>query len=98
MDRVRKLSPPRVLHKIEHSRAMEITDRKREILQRLADGETPMRIAETLGIKLRTVKSHLRQSQEILSARTRAQMVARALAFGYIHLSTEVRWETDTTA
>ena len=66
-----------------------LTDRKIQILQMMADGLTPKEIASRLGIMQRTVKKHLVGSQEILGSASRAQMIARAVALGYVHVAIE---------
>ena len=66
-----------------------LTDRNVEILQMMADGYTPQEIALRLGIMLRTVRKHLVRSQSALGAASKAQMIARAVALGYVHVAIE---------
>ncbi len=56
-----------------------LTRRERELLEGLAAGRTNARIATELGVSVNTVKFHLKNLYEKLSARNRAEAVAMAL-------------------
>jgi DNA-binding CsgD family transcriptional regulator/RimJ/RimL family protein N-acetyltransferase len=59
-----------------------LTPREREVLERLALGETNHEIAYQLGISVNTVKNHVRSILEKLSARSRAEAVVTSLQRG----------------
>jgi DNA-binding CsgD family transcriptional regulator len=61
-----------------------LTPREREITQLLALGLTGEQIARNLKISPETARTHIRNAMEHLDARTRAQLVARAIAAGII--------------
>jgi DNA-binding CsgD family transcriptional regulator len=58
----------------------ELTPREREILTLVALGNTSVEIAEHLVISKETVRTHVRNSMAKTGAKTRAQLVALALA------------------
>ena len=64
-----------VLHMREGERAL--TPREREVLDLVAQGLTTPRIANELGIRPSTVRTHVEHAREKLGARTRAEAVAR---------------------
>ncbi len=64
--------------------AGELTRREREVVSLVALGLTSPEIAEKLCISETTVRSHVRNSMTKLGARTRAHLVAIALADGHI--------------
>ena len=45
----------------EHNPLDELTDREREVLQLIAEGQSNRGIGATLGLNLKTVESHIRQ-------------------------------------
>ncbi|MEZ4759195.1 MAG: response regulator transcription factor [Flavobacteriales bacterium] len=59
-----------------------LTDREREVLQRLCDGENHRGIAERLSISPNTVKAHIKRIYGKLHVHTRAQAVRSALREG----------------
>lgn len=61
-----------------------LTPRESEVLQLLAQGLTNPRIATRLGVSEHTVKFHVTSLMGKLSARTRAEAVARAMRLGWI--------------
>lgn len=61
-----------------------LTPRETEILRLIADGHANVEIAETLHIGLGTVKGHVRDILEKLSAADRTQAAVTALRRGYI--------------
>jgi DNA-binding NarL/FixJ family response regulator len=61
-----------------------LTPRETEILRLIADGRANTEIAETLHIGLGTVKGHIRDILEKLSAADRTQAAVTALRRGYI--------------
>jgi DNA-binding NarL/FixJ family response regulator len=60
------------------------SDRRREVLQLIADGYRREEIAATMFITLETVKCHLREVRWDLRTRTTAQAVAVAMRNGLI--------------
>jgi len=60
----------------------ELTDREREILDRIARGETNHRIANQLSITLKTVRNHVSNIFSKLQVADRAQAVIRAREAG----------------
>jgi PAS domain S-box-containing protein len=56
-----------------------LTARQREIVRRIALGETSAEIAVELGISHDTVRTHVRNAMTTLGARSRAHLVAKAL-------------------
>ena len=67
-----------------HPRYPELTERDRDVLQLLADGETTRGIAERLSYSERTVKNIVRDVLLKLGCRTRAHAVALAARRGVI--------------
>jgi DNA-binding NarL/FixJ family response regulator len=61
-----------------------LTARETEILRLIADGRANTEIAESLHIGLGTVKGHVRDILEKLSAADRTQAAVTALRRGYI--------------
>ena len=64
--------------------AGELTRREREVVSLVSLGLTSSEIAEKLWISETTVRTHVRNSMEKLGAKTRAHLVAIALADGQI--------------
>jgi PAS domain S-box-containing protein len=58
----------------------ELTPREREVLSLVALGHTSAQIADQLFISTETVRTHVRNAMAKTGARTRAQLVAMALA------------------
>jgi len=67
------------------SSATPLSKREREILQKVADGNTTKQVASELGISPHTVKTHLERIFEKLGANDRAQAVAIAIRTGIVH-------------
>jgi DNA-binding CsgD family transcriptional regulator len=57
----------------------ELTDRERDVLRLVAQGEPTRRIAGQLGISRETVETHIRAGMRKLGARTRTEAAALAL-------------------
>jgi DNA-binding NarL/FixJ family response regulator len=66
------------------SRSSPLTPRETDILRLISDGRANAEIAETLHIGLGTVKGHIRDILEKLSAADRTQAAVTALRKGYI--------------
>jgi DNA-binding NarL/FixJ family response regulator len=66
------------------TRSSPLTPRETEILRLISDGRANAEIAETLFIGLGTVKGHIRDILEKLSAADRTQAAVTALRKGYI--------------
>jgi DNA-binding CsgD family transcriptional regulator len=62
----------------------ELSPREREVVRLVALGETGPEIAAELHISHQTVRTHVRNAMEKLGARSRAQLVAKALGEGVI--------------
>ena len=62
----------------------ELTERELEVLQLVVDGRRNKEVAAELGISENTVKYHLRNILDKLHARSRAEMVARAVRGGLV--------------
>jgi DNA-binding NarL/FixJ family response regulator len=62
----------------------QLTERELEVLQLVVDGRRNKEIAAELGISENTVKYHLRNILDKLHARSRAEMVARAVRGGLV--------------
>ena len=60
-----------------------LTAREREVVDLVAAGHTAREIADELHIAHNTVRTHVRNAQEKLGARSRAQLVAITLASGH---------------
>ena len=63
-----------------------LTPREREVLELLADGLSNRAIAEQLGISAHTVKFHVDALLDKLSARSRTQVVVKAVRQGLLEL------------
>jgi PAS domain S-box-containing protein len=61
-----------------------LTAREREVVGLVASGATGREIADELHISHDTVRTHVRNAMAHLGARSRAHLVAKALAGGYI--------------
>lgn len=62
----------------------ELTAREREVVRLVALGGTAREIADELHISHDTVRTHVRNAMEKLHARSRAHLVAKALARGLV--------------
>jgi DNA-binding CsgD family transcriptional regulator len=62
----------------------ELSDRERQIVQLVALGQSGPEIAEQLHISHNTVRTHLRNAMVKVGARSRAQLVAKALGDGHV--------------
>ena len=60
-----------------------LSDRQREIVRLVALGRTSPEIADELQISHNTVRTHLRNAMKRVGARSRAQLVAKALGEGH---------------
>ncbi|WP_212804819.1 response regulator transcription factor [Actinocatenispora sera] len=58
---------------------MDLTDREREVLRLVAQGEPTRRIAGLLGISRETVETHIRAGMRKLGAKTRTEAAGLAL-------------------
>ena len=64
--------------------AAELSDREREVVGLVAEGRTGPEIAEELHIANDTARTHVRNAMAKTASRSRAQLVAKALAAGLI--------------
>jgi PAS domain S-box-containing protein len=65
-------------------RSPALSPREREVVRRVALGEAGPEIAAELGIANETVRTHVRNAMAKLGARSRAQLVAKALGGGLL--------------
>lgn len=63
-----------------------LTGREVEVLERVAQGQSNKRVAESLGLSEGTVKNHVNRIMEKLGAKDRTHAVTLALQRGFIHL------------
>jgi PAS domain S-box-containing protein len=68
---------------IDPAAAAALSPRELEIVRLVALGETGPEIAEQLHISHQTVRTHIRNAMHKLGARSRAQLVAKALGDGH---------------
>jgi DNA-binding CsgD family transcriptional regulator len=61
-----------------------LSNRERQIVEYVALGATSAEIADTLNISGNTVRKHVTNSMGKLGARSRAQLVAKAIADGHV--------------
>ena len=61
-----------------------LTTRERQVLQRLAEGDSATVIAERLGLSLHTVRNHLRAVRRKLGASTQVEAIAIAYRAGLV--------------
>jgi DNA-binding NarL/FixJ family response regulator len=66
------------------ARASSLTQREREVLRLLSDGNTNEQIGLALSISPQTVRTHVQKAMEKLGATTRVQAVASAMRQGLI--------------
>jgi DNA-binding CsgD family transcriptional regulator len=69
-----------------HSGPGALSEREREVIALVAEGRTGPEIARELHISHDTVRTHVRNAQSKLGARSRAQLVAMTLGEGH-HLA-----------
>ena len=67
------------------ARTAELTERERDVLERLAEGRATEEIAEILCVSPHTVRSRVKTVLRKLGARNREHAVAIALSEGVIH-------------
>lgn len=61
-----------------------LTSREHEILRRLAEGETTLGLAQSLGVKVSTVRTHVSSILRKLGAHTRVEAVTIAHRVGIL--------------
>lgn len=69
---------------------VEPTPRELQIIKLVAKGYRNRQIADSLGIKVRTVEFHLANLYQMLDIEGRAGVVAKALRAGWINLDDDV--------
>jgi DNA-binding NarL/FixJ family response regulator len=62
-----------------------VSDREREVLRLLIQGQSAKEIAEALGMSPRTAETHRNHLMAKFDARNAADLVAKALESGYSH-------------
>lgn len=65
---------------------MEITKRKKDILEFLADGKRLKDISEELGITQGTVRMHIRDLRFFFHANTTAELISKSIKEGIINV------------
>lgn len=68
----------------DHVRPLGLTERERQVLQRLKEGLANKEIAKELSIHLPTVKLHLRTLSRKLEAKNRTDLVLKAIRLGLV--------------
>ena len=61
-----------------------LTDREREVLQLIAEGHTSKEIAQTLGLKVKTVQNYRTTIMDKLQEQTTAGLVRYAIRVGLV--------------
>jgi PAS domain S-box-containing protein len=61
-----------------------LSDRERQVVRLVADGQSGPEIAEELVISHETVRTHVRNAMTKLGARSRAHLVAKSIAEGHV--------------
>jgi DNA-binding CsgD family transcriptional regulator len=61
-----------------------LTDRERQVLRLLADGETSSSMARSLGVEQSTVRTHVERMRGKLGVNTRAGLVALGFRLGFL--------------
>lgn len=61
------------------SKATILTDRQREVLQKLSDGKSYNEIANDLGLSTETVKSHVKKMYQTLHVNNKSEAIAKYL-------------------
>ena len=83
----RRLMPPEVAGRLnEHFPQIALTPRETEVLELVSTGLSNREIAERLGTASGTIKVHIQNILEKLSASDRTQAVTIALQRGILHL------------
>lgn len=77
----------RHLHRAAIENRVHVTDRERQIIALIALGYSNLEIGIILYISHETVKSHVRHALAKLQARTRAELVYRAIQGGALHVT-----------
>lgn len=67
--------------------APKLTEREQQLLQLLADGQTPKEVAEALFIAPKTVRNHLTKIYSKLGVESRSQAIVEALKLGIVELA-----------
>lgn len=68
----------------EHQFHCDLTSREARVVSLVADGLSSKEIAQALGIAPSTVESHLESAKSKLRARSRPNLIAKAIACGAI--------------
>jgi PAS domain S-box-containing protein len=63
-----------------------LSPRERQVISLIAEGDSGPEIAEALGVSHDTVRTHVNNAMHKLGTRSRAQLVAKALGDGLIHV------------
>jgi DNA-binding NarL/FixJ family response regulator len=75
-----------VIPKSKHAAKQLLSSREREILQRIADGETTKHIASRLGVSSKTIETYRRRVMEKLHLRSVAELTKYAVREGLTSL------------
>lgn len=66
--------------------ASELSTREHQVLELVACGFSAKQIAQQIEIAPRTVERHIENIRNKLRARNRTHMIAKAVAFGLVHI------------
>jgi DNA-binding NarL/FixJ family response regulator len=75
-----------VLPRDQSSAQRSLSMREKDILQRIADGETTKQIALTLGVSVKTIETHRRRMMEKLGRHSVAELTKYAVSEGLTSL------------
>jgi len=91
---LRKLRRRRAVDGDLSQRVERLTPRELEILQRMADGDAPERIAEELGMSRHTLRTHTQNVLTKLGVHSKLEAIVAAIRYGKVH-TTKVTPEGD---
>jgi DNA-binding NarL/FixJ family response regulator len=84
LDLVRRYAPATPAASAPRSSKLDLTEREREVLRCLVAGQAYKEVADTLGVALDTVRSHIRALYKKLQVHGAAEAVSRALRDGLV--------------
>src|SRR5690348_449217 len=70
--------------------APRLSERERQILERVAQGQSAKEVAVDLGITHRTVERHIENARYKMRARNKTHMIAKAVIAGELVLASQV--------
>ena len=87
LDAIRRAASGGLAFGVRRGRGVALSDRERDVLQRVADGASNDEIGTQLGISARTVESHLRRLFDRTGVTSRTELTARALREGWLEMT-----------